>query len=98
MAREPSARCECEDEGASRDLLSLLLVGAGLTEAEPWACSLGQPAVAGGVKYKTKVALVSRTAGQQRRCQSDNLHQYDATVPARSLDNFVTSAYMLPGN
>jgi hypothetical protein len=39
-------------------LLSLLLVGAGLTEAEPWACSLGQPAVAGGVKYKTKVALV----------------------------------------
>jgi FKBP-type peptidyl-prolyl cis-trans isomerase len=41
-------------------LFAVLVVGAGLANAtlEPWACSSGQAVTVGGVKYKTKVALV----------------------------------------
>lgn len=37
-----------------------MLVAVGTVDAveEPWACSSGQHAVVGGVKYKTKVALI----------------------------------------
>eukprot|EP00418_Pyrodinium_bahamense_P068256 CAMPEP_0179084932 /NCGR_PEP_ID=MMETSP0796-20121207/38435_1 /TAXON_ID=73915 /ORGANISM="Pyrodinium bahamense, Strain pbaha01" /LENGTH=205 /DNA_ID=CAMNT_0020782359 /DNA_START=63 /DNA_END=680 /DNA_ORIENTATION=- len=36
----------------------LLTAGAAEAATEPWACSSGQPVMVGGIKYKTKVALV----------------------------------------
>ena len=40
----------------SAALSALLLVDG--ASAGPWACDAGQPAVVGGVTYKTRVALV----------------------------------------